>query len=449
MIVTLVPTLSSDTAQNPDLHSSDVGSFADDMLLLLSLLSIVLILAKATTLLSVFWTDTIYVVDFMICVLFAADFGVDLGRAQSKRDYLKTRWYELFAMVPAYLFVSLSLPILIAAVLRALWLWRFALGIRLKGGQILDRRKKRRLDERHLLGYIAAAILIALFVVLFRDPLSKFQPYGSYILNILISAIIIAAALAVAEIIVILGVSRIDDLQTRDTIERVVLIAIVGLAAIVIASFIFKEILIVFGTLGVVGIILSFSLSPVIGNFIGWVFISTQRPFSLGDRIVLGNANGIVKQINYLTTTLQEVGGDPPASSVTGGCVTIPNSLMLSSAFSTYKSAALGMTNSLVFEIGYESDLRVVKQIIEGVVKSNIQKVLEAPEIKGTSEAIELSKAQPQVTFSPSQTWIIARIVYPIVPSKADSIRTQIVQEIVKEFNANPDKVKYPKGDSR
>jgi len=446
----MVPTLGS--ASSPDSIPDRVGgeSIADDILLLLALLSIVLILALATTTtLSVFWTGVIYIADFVICALFAMDFAAELAHAQSKRGYLRTRWYELFAMLPVVVFAYAALPILIAAILRALRLGRFVMGISHTGGRALDRRSKRRLEERHLVSYVAAAIIIALFVVLFRDELLKFQTYGQDIVSLLISAIIIAGALAFAEIIIILGVSRIDDLQTRDTIERVVFIAIVGLAAVAIASFIFQEILIVFGTLGVVGLILSFSLSPVIGNFIGWVYISTERPFSLGDRIVLGNANGIVERISYLTTTLQEVGGDPPSSSFTGGRVTVPNSLVLSSVVATFKTAIPGTTSSLTFEIGYESDIKAVKEMIERTVVNVLKKIMESPDVKGSAKEDQLAKAKPQVVFSPSQTWIIARVTYTTLLSKADLIRSAITEEILNEFRANPDKVKFPRGDSR
>ncbi|MFN6946089.1 MAG: mechanosensitive ion channel family protein, partial [Cytophagaceae bacterium] len=91
------------------------------------------------------------------------------------------------------------------------------------------------------------------------------------------------------------------------------IIAVVGVFIWLIAiSIIFGvlsgDIRALIGSLGLVGLALSWALQTPIESFTGWLLNSFQGYYRIGDRIVVGEVFGDVYKIDFLTTTVWEVG---------------------------------------------------------------------------------------------------------------------------------------------
>lgn len=70
--------------------------------------------------------------------------------------------------------------------------------------------------------------------------------------------------------------------------------------------------------------------------------------------------------------------------------------------------------------------------------------------VKGTSENELEIKKYPFVTFSiNNNTWVEVSVTYLVPPRKACRYRTTIIHKILLELNKSPEKVLFPKGDSR
>lgn len=78
---------------------------------------------------------------------------------------------------------------------------------------------------------------------------------------------------------------------------------------IVVLSFQFENLTTVAVSFAFLSLILGFALQSPIMSFIAWLYIIFRTPYKVGDRIELNGFKGDVTEINYLDTTLLELGG--------------------------------------------------------------------------------------------------------------------------------------------
>ncbi len=91
----------------------------------LALISILLIVLAREVLRQGGFPTGPYIVDLLICGVFAWDFAVRLSRSSDRTAFLRSNWHELPAMVPAVALYGVGIPLL-AVALRLLRLIRFA-----------------------------------------------------------------------------------------------------------------------------------------------------------------------------------------------------------------------------------------------------------------------------------------------------------------------------------
>ncbi len=102
---------------------------------------------------------------------------------------------------------------------------------------------------------------------------------------------------------------RVADINRRHRARKAVLYIATGIALIVLAL-IWLEYLKINPTMivSVTAAGLVIALSDAILSVAAWVFILVRRPYSVGDRIKMGNVTGDVIDIRLFQTTLLEVG---------------------------------------------------------------------------------------------------------------------------------------------
>ena len=140
----------------------------------------------------------------------------------------------------------------------------------------------------------------------------------------------------------------------------VVIIAAIGALGIQTTSFIA-----IFGAAGLaVGLALQGSLS----NFAAGVLIVLFRPYKVGDFIEAAGINGVVEQVQILTTVLKT--GDNKQ-------VIVPNSQIMDSIITNY-SANDTRRVDMVVGVSYDDDLDKVRQTIEELVAAE-DRILDEP----------------------------------------------------------------------
>jgi hypothetical protein len=127
------------------------------------------------------------------------------------------------------------------------------------------------------------------------------------------------------------------------------------------------------GSLGLVGLALSWALQTPIESFTGWLLNSFQGYYRVGDRIAVGDVFGDVYRIDFLTTTVWEYGGPdrPPsfiqAEQATGRLITFPNNEVLTGSIVNYTRDFGFVWDELAVAVAPESDIRYAAEVAERV----------------------------------------------------------------------------------
>ncbi|MDH7555933.1 MAG: mechanosensitive ion channel [Candidatus Methanosuratincola sp.] len=423
---------------------------------LLAVLSILLLLVDFTVPLEPAWRQLVYSADLLICLIFGIDFAFELRSEKDRLGYLKWHWIDLLALVPAYAFAFFETITIIGAGLRSLRFIRLArflaVVLRMRRSKMLVAGEEP--SKRSLLTYVSAASLVSVFYLIFLPDLESI-PYSQYIIESILSLLILLVALILSELVYVLLISKIDDLHSRVSVGRLVKVVFILLAAAAIISFIFKELIIFVTSFGVIGLVLSYSLAPVISNFFAWVYINVRKTYMIGDSVKIGDVRGIVTDIGYLMTTLVEIGGESSFWSVTGRMLTIPNSTVLSEIVAVYGSRLSPVrVGAVTFNLAYESDLGAVREMLVRCVSEYIR-----PEVERMRQACEsgscapmfkeVIEAGPRVIFTPEASWINVTVLYPYTPSKLVRSMSDLTELMLREMNRSPEVVKFPVGRSR
>ena len=232
----------------------------------------------------------------------------------------------------------------------------------------------------------------------------------------------------------------------------------VVLVAIIIISFLFTNWYAAAVSLGLISLILGFALQNPISSFIGWIYIIIRNPYRIGDRIQINDFKGDVIEISYFDTTLWEFGGDYLSTDLPSGrLIRFPNSLTLEAAVYNYSWENFEyIWNQISFYVAFTSDLDFVASTIRQVTTAELGPQMH-DNIKNLKQMVKNSpvndleiKEYPYVTYNVnSNTWVEVLVTYLVPPREASRFRTMIINKTLAELNKAPEKVLFPKGDSR
>lgn len=205
-------------------------------------------------------------------------------------------------------------------------------------------------------------------------------------------------------------------------------------------------------------LVLGFALQTPITSFIGWIYILVRTPYRVGDRIRIGDATGDVIDVGYLDTTLWEFGGqylstDHPS----GRIIKFPNSNVLNTAVYNYSWPLFPyIWNEVRFNVAYGSDLEFVARVMEDVATEQIgsemtERVAHYRRILADTPVDEIQvQEKPVVLFRVGDnTWVEAIVRYLVDPKEAGRVKTDLIREMLRRLNAEPDRVQFPRGDAR
>jgi len=207
-------------------------------------------------------------------------------------------------------------------------------------------------------------------------------------------------------------------------------------------------------SLGLISLVLGFALQTPITSVIGWLYILVREPYRVGDRICIGGATGDVIDVGYLDTTLWEVaGGDGPS----GRLVKFPNANVLTTpVFNSSWPVFPYVWNEIALQVGYDADLAFVAATMREAAEAElgeamIERVRAFREILAQTPVDELQvQERPSVVFRvSSNTWVEAVLRYLVEPRHAAGVRTRMLAGMLQALNAQPERTRFPKGDSR
>jgi small-conductance mechanosensitive channel len=199
------------------------------------------------------------------------------------------------------------------------------------------------------------------------------------------------------------------------------------------------------GSLGLIGLALSWSLQSPIESFTGWLFNSFKGYYRIGDRISVGDVVGDVYKIDFLTTTVWEIGspfraGYLQAEQPTGRLVTFPNNEVLAGSVVNYTSDFEYVWDELAISIANESDIRLAMNVLQEVASVVIGDYMREPALKYEQilrrAGLPYQIAQvPQVYLSLDDSWTNVIIRYLVGARERRKWKTELILATAEELH--------------
>ncbi len=171
------------------------------------------------------------------------------------------------------------------------------------------------------------------------------------------------------------------------------------------------------------GLAVGLALQQNVSNFGAGVIILFLRPFKVGDFVEAGGATGVVEAIGIFNTIFKT--GD-------NKIIIVPNSNIVGNNIVNYSREALRRID-LVIGVGYEDDLKLVKELLENILNSH-EKVLKDP-----APSVALAElADSSVNFN-VRPWVKSEDYW--------SVRSELLETIKTTFDEKGINIPYPQMD--
>ncbi len=260
-------------------------------------------------------------------------------------------------------------------------------------------------------------------------------------------------------ILVILGLIRFailkivwrftEDPKSRYSWRRSVSFTIGFITVILIASIWIKAIGQFGAFLGLLTAGLAIALKDLLTNIAGWIFILTRKPFSLGDRVQIGDQTGDVIDLRLCQFTLLEIGNWVDADQSTGRIIHIPNGTVFTKSQSNYSAGFQFIWNEIAVLVTFESNWTKARDLLQTIVSKHAKELSADAEKK----IIEASKKYmifyqyltPIVYTSVKESGILLTMRYICDPRKRRGTEHEIWEDVLTAFGYNEDiELAYP-----
>ena len=310
-----------------------------------------------------------------------------------------------------------------------------------------------------ILGYVVLAIIcLGVYFLLQFHVFGLLGNNRLLLQRLALAGVFVAIVFVVTRIIESVVAKRSQAKKISYNVIRLIRFLSVMAAAFIVVTFLFAKWYTAALSLGLFSLVLGFALQTPISSLIGWFYIIIRTPYRIGDRIQVGNFTGDVVEISYLDTTLWEFHGDYLSNDVPSGrLIRFPNTLVLQSQVYNYSWRKFPFIwNEIPFHIAYESDLDYVETTIKKVAAKELgddmaETIEKFKQLVKQTPVDELEiKEYPFVVFRiNANTWIEVSLTYLVHPKKASAARSRLIKSILTELLREPDRVMFPKGNSR
>jgi len=204
-------------------------------------------------------------------------------------------------------------------------------------------------------------------------------------------------------------------------------------------------------SLGVVGFAITFALQQPLLSLLGWAYIMLKQPYLVGDRVRIGETKGDVIEVDFLVTTIWEVGGELVSTNQPSGrVVTVPNSMVLASEVTNFGGGGSEYVwNELLLQVSYETDIDAAAEIMieeaDAVVGDEMAaRVADFRErLSATPVEFEVGD-RPSVNVAQGESWVELRLRYVVHPRRGTPVRNELYERILGRFNDQPTVTSFP-----
>ena len=198
------------------------------------------------------------------------------------------------------------------------------------------------------------------------------------------------------------------------------------------------------GSVGLLGLALSWALQAPIESFAGWLLNSFKGYYRVGDRIAVGDVFGDVYRVDALTTTVWEAGGpDKPVQGAqpTGALITFPNSEVLRANVINYTRLFPYVWDEVTVGVANESDLTYAVEVMREVATRVVGPSMIDPVARYRSllrhERLDYDiEDVPQVYLSLGESWTNITVRYLVAARARRHWASELLLATEKEINA-------------
>ncbi len=196
-------------------------------------------------------------------------------------------------------------------------------------------------------------------------------------------------------------------------------------------------------SIGMMGAALTFALQKPLTNIAGWITISFNRMYRIGDRVAIGDVRGYVTDIKVMNTVMYEIGEWMDGDTFTGRITNVPNGMVFDKSVHNYTKDYPLIWDEITNLVTYESDIDRVKahmleaagEVVEQFMTSQLQKYRSKLELHDLDGHIPV---KPELRMELSDSGVKVSIIYWSPAESRRKIRSQIVEKIWRRFSEDP-----------
>ncbi|MFC1556036.1 mechanosensitive ion channel family protein [candidate division KSB1 bacterium] len=189
--------------------------------------------------------------------------------------------------------------------------------------------------------------------------------------NLVASFVIIIIFILLRKISKRIMFKNVKDTKVRYRWQKIIVYITTILPLIIIALIWFQNVRSIATYFGIISAGLAIALRDIIVNLAAWLFIIWRKPFTVGDRVQVGNYAGDVIDLRIFKFTILEIGNWVNADQSTGRIIDVPNSLVLTDVVANYSKGFSQIWNEIPVLVTFESNWKRAKDILQTIANKD------------------------------------------------------------------------------
>ena len=231
---------------------------------------------------------------------------------------------------------------------------------------------------------------------------------------------------------------RVEDVRVHYVWRKGITYATVVLGLLLVTRIWFAGIREITTFLGLLSAGLAIALKDIVANLAGWVFILWRRPFTVGDRVQIGEHRGDVIDLRIFQFSLLEVGNWVDADQSTGRVIHVPNGKVLTEVLANYGKAFQYIWDEMPVLVTFESNWRRAKEILGKLGTKHAEHLSEEAQqrVREASKKFMIfySKLTPVVYTKVAQNGVLLTLRYLVEPRRRRGTAEAIWEDVLDEF---------------
>ncbi len=260
----------------------------------------------------------------------------------------------------------------------------------------------------------------------------------------IIYSIIILVVLGVLRYLILKVVWRYsDEPKVRYTWKRAVSFFFGLFSVLLILGVWFKALGQLGAFLGLLSAGIAIALKDPLTNIAGWLFILVRKPFSIGDRVQIGDDAGDIIDIRLFQFSILEIGKWVDADQSTGRIIHIPNSKVFTDSQANYSAGFEFIWNEIAVLVTFESDWQKAKKLLGSIITKHAETLSLSAEKKireaSKKYMIFYQYLTPIVYTKVLDSGVMLTLRYICDPRKRRTSENDIWEDILVNFEKHPD----------